>query len=433
MPLPGIGGVGDEMDMGMMSLIVECAIPSQMLHRYFEGLAQLRHLTAHHVPPPGGVIEPQPLGVLPPQRDDARPDVAWMLVERLRHMGKRQVCALAGEEAEGARPLGDIIRIGGLNLLHALPGGNIFCVLPGVLTGLYIFEFGDKFGQFYYPPFYVIINKIVKADVVHMKLYQRDYCKKPKESEIAEYNQIQTEETSELPIGRQNLYYKYPEAIRHHNSLFPNNHIDLYDWKASGKMSELTEEFAQLVQNPNTNERKILEFINHRPAQYIIGSLLIHKDFGHHEAYIFPEFSIGGGKYYADYLIVGKNSGGYEFIFVELESPNTRITIKSGYDGQSTRAGLNQIFDWKSSIESNFAALTREFEKASNPENTLPPEFQHYDSTRMHYIVIAGLRTDYNGVTYRTRRSRSKEQGIDQYHYNNLVDFSRELETRSTF
>ena len=121
-----------------------------MFHRYFEDLTQFRHPTAHHVPPPGGAVESQSFGVLPAQRDDARPDVARMLIECLRHMGKRQVCAFAGEQAGGARPLGDIVRIGGLNLLHTLPGGNVFRILSGVLTWLYIFEFGDEFWRFHF-------------------------------------------------------------------------------------------------------------------------------------------------------------------------------------------------------------------------------------------------------------------------------------------
>ena len=33
-----------------------------------------------------------------------------------------------------------------------------------------------------------------------------------------------------------------------------------------------------------------------------------------------------------------------------------------------------------------------------------PLEFRQYDSTRIHYMVIAGLWDDYNDVTYHIRR-----------------------------
>lgn len=265
-----------------------------------------------------------------------------------------------------------------------------------------------------------------------MKLYQRDYTKEPTEFEKREYEQV-CENEKEVMIGKKNLYYKYPEAVRHYNSLFPNNHIELIDWKMSGKMNELTEEFYHIVHNPSSTERDILRFINHKPAQYIIGSLLTYKNFGHHETYIFPEFSIGNGKYYADYLIVGKNSGGYEFVFVELEAPNKSTTIKSGYEGQATRSGLNQISDWKYQIETDFTSITKEFEKSCIDAENLPIEFRQYDSTRMHYMVIVGLRDDYNDITYRTRRSKAQAQEIDMYHYDNLIDLSKSLLEKNTF
>jgi hypothetical protein len=267
-----------------------------------------------------------------------------------------------------------------------------------------------------------------------MKLYQRDYCKKPIDLEKKEYEIVLGEEKSEMiKLCRRNLYHKYPEAIRHYCSLFPNNHIDLYDWKTSGLMRGFTDEFEKLVHDLNTNERDILNFINHKPAHYIVGSLLTYKNFGHHESYIFPEFSIGNGAYYADYLLVGKNSGGYEFVFVEFEAPNKRTTIKGGYEGQSTRAGLNQIIDWKYMIDSNYISITKEFEKLCGIKESLPVEFGQYDSTRMHFMVISGLRDDYNGVTYRIRRIKAKEQGIEMYHYDNLIELSKQLEDKNTF
>lgn len=43
-------------------------------------------------------------------------------------------------------------------------------------------------------------------------------------------------------------------------------------------------------------------------------------NFGHHDAYIIPEFMLGNS-YKVDYLLIGKSSRGYEFVFIELEKP----------------------------------------------------------------------------------------------------------------
>ena len=40
-----------------------------------------------------------------------------------------------------------------------------------------------------------------------MKLYRRDYCKEPTESEMKEYEQILVEEKEGRHMGRKNFYY----------------------------------------------------------------------------------------------------------------------------------------------------------------------------------------------------------------------------------
>lgn len=65
-----------------------------------------------------------------------------------------------------------------------------------------------------------------------------------------------------------------------------------------------------------------------------------------HEAYLFPEFQLGN-LYKADYLLMGKSSVGFEFIFIELESPYGKITLNDGQLGAEFRDGISQLEDWK--------------------------------------------------------------------------------------
>ena len=189
-----------------------------------------------------------------------------------------------------------------------------------------------------------------------MNLYKRDYIKVPPSlQETAEFNKIkEAEKIKGMEFGRINLRRNYPEAIRHFESLFPNNHIELFDFQKENLMENTTQQFLDLIHNENSNERDILNFINHTPAYYIIAGIFKYFNFGHHDSYVFPEFKIGN--YIADYLLIGKSSGGYEFIFVELEHPNGRTTLKSGHEGQSCRSGTYQIYDWRAEIEANFSS-----------------------------------------------------------------------------
>ena len=63
----------------------------------------------------------------------------------------------------------------------------------------------------------------------------------------------------------------------------------------------------------------------------------------------------------------------------------------------------------------------------------LPTDIQKYDSTRFHYVVIAGLRDDFSDTTYRERRAKMKESDIHLLHHDNLLDNARTLLQRDTF
>ena len=191
-----------------------------------------------------------------------------------------------------------------------------------------------------------------------MRLYNRDYRSITQE-EKAKYEEIKATEITGVPLGTINHYCDYPEAVKHYLSYFPNNHIFLGDVKKSCDIHLINEDFRALVHNISTTEQDILRFINHEPqAYYIIGSIFNAGGFrfGHHDSYIFPEFRLGND-YRADYLLIGKSSGGYEFIFVEFEKSNGRVTLSSGNPGQVIRSGNYQILDWKYWVDSKFSSL----------------------------------------------------------------------------
>ena len=56
-----------------------------------------------------------------------------------------------------------------------------------------------------------------------------------------------------------------------------------------------------------------------------------------------------------------------------------------------------------------------------------------YDTTRMHYVVVAGLRSDFDEKTYRLQRDKLKKEDIKLLHYDNICDSADRLLDVRTF
>lgn len=183
-----------------------------------------------------------------------------------------------------------------------------------------------------------------------MKIYDRDYTKLEKD-EIKEWEMLKEKEivyvNGKATRFRRGLFRKYPKACRHYLSIFPNNYLDIEELQEEEKLQELNEKFLNTLDEQATNERAILNYIKNNGAYFIIASILKSNfNFGHHNAFIIPEFMLGVS-YKADYLLIGRSSGGYEFVFVELESPSGNVTLGDGELGEVFRKGIKQVRDWE--------------------------------------------------------------------------------------
>jgi hypothetical protein len=257
-----------------------------------------------------------------------------------------------------------------------------------------------------------------------MNLYKRDYTKiTPEEQEEFSLfdKSITVEGLGELPIKRACIP---PKALRYYETLFPNNYLDVFELQElKAELDCRLEQFKNLLDFEDIKESDILQFVKNTDGKsyFIIASLLRRYDFGHHGVFLFPEFQIGN-TYRADFLIIGISSNGYEFIFVELESPKGKITISDGYLGEAFRKGLNQIDDWKTWLNANFSSLKETFYKAKKQERLLPDEFVSMNNDRIHYVVIAGRRDDFSPTTRQLRLRIKRERNCSLLHYDNLID-----------
>lgn len=262
-------------------------------------------------------------------------------------------------------------------------------------------------------------------------LFIRDYSELTQE-EICEKEKVDAEgcHVFGAKYGRKNFFHKYPKAVRHYMSLFPNNYMDVQLLKDEIELEKQCDGFEELLTNRDITELDIKRYVQNNVFYHIPASIFSHYDFGHHEAVLFKEFPLGT-KYIADYLLVGRASGGWQFIFVEFENPYGRITLADGNPGEAIRKGMNQIDEWKPFIEGYFSTLSAEFEKYT--KQPLPKEFTRFDSTRMHYVVVAGRRSDYNETTRLFQRRSDTERNIKILHYDNILDDARNLIGAKTY
>ena len=268
-----------------------------------------------------------------------------------------------------------------------------------------------------------------------MRLYSRDY-RELLDEEFEEWMRLRKEEIVSEENGvtiRTPKFHEYPKAARHYLSLFPNNYLDPVDLKTKqDSFTKLIYLFDKKLSEEGINERGIYQFIKNNEAYFIIASILReYYNFGHHNAFIFPEFKLGNS-FEVDYLLVGQNSDGWHFVFVEIQEPYGMIVLQSGEFGKCIREGLSQVSNWEAWLEANYPSLHETFDKSRNDKEVLPEEFYRLDKTRINFLVVAGRRSDFTKTTYRRARSYHDSRTTIT-HYDKLVDASLKLLERSTY
>lgn len=225
------------------------------------------------------------------------------------------------------------------------------------------------------------------------------------------------------------IHDQYP-AIGYNLSLFPNNRIIqeyLDGCFENPNPQAILNSFISLIDNLETTERHVLNFIKNNFAYFIPASIA--KDYanwGHHELYVFPEFPLGTN-YKVDYLVLGNNSEGYHLMFVEFENPYDNITTKDGEFGVTLRKGLSQITDWQYWLEKNFSHLKSVFEKSKSDHYRLPDELFEYDSTRITLALVGGRRDDFSTKTYLLRRKHLQKDRTVILHYDNIINLAQSM------
>ena len=145
-----------------------------------------------------------------------------------------------------------------------------------------------------------------------------------------------------------------------------------------------------------------------------------------HTAVSASQAPFSASAYVADYLLIGNSSDGYQFVFVELEAPNGRITKEKGTRfGEVINKGIEQVRDWQMYIAANWNVIVAELEKHSFSNTKLPRQLYKYCPYQIYYAVIAGLRKDFENIRDRKLQLQN-ENNITLLHYENLIDVANE-------
>lgn len=192
-------------------------------------------------------------------------------------------------------------------------------------------------------------------------LYDRDFTVLAPEEE-QEKERIDAEENAARKLSLAGKYVSLlsgscPALLR---QPFPNNFMDFMLLRDEKVLNAQCDGFEALLRDRSISELDIKRYIQNNKYYHIPASIFSNYTFGHHEAVLFKEFPLGT-QYVVDYLLAGRASGGWQFIFVEFENPYNNIVVKDGDWGMTVRKGLKQIRDWQAFIAANYAVLYEEF------------------------------------------------------------------------
>ena len=170
-----------------------------------------------------------------------------------------------------------------------------------------------------------------------MKLQDRDYSIYLNEEEKRAYEAEAAYAALKGPKSTRGFpRFSHPdkdirEFIWHKRSLFPNNYLHLAEYKNEFDFEIEAEKFNDIIYNCK-NELEIQQYIKQNKKWFIPGSIFVDYNFGHHDAYLFPEQELGN----------------------EFEKANTEYLLQTrNTESESVRKGLTQIQDWKRWMDKN--------------------------------------------------------------------------------
>ena len=169
------------------------------------------------------------------------------------------------------------------------------------------------------------------------------------------------------------------------------------------------------VINSAKKEGDVQKYIKSNQKWFIPISIMKAYDFGHHFSCVVPEYQLGA-EYRLDYLLIGKSSLGYQFVFVEFEDVNVDYRLKTANsETDKVRKGLNQIRDWKRWIEQH-----REYFLGGEGIRKIAHNVPLWG---VRYCLVVGRRNRMDDISNQLRGELQRDAGVTIMSYDRLVDY----------
>ena len=189
----------------------------------------------------------------------------------------------------------------------------------------------------------------------------------------------------------------------------------LKDYACPDGVSEEDIDVLRCVIDDANDERPIQELLQSRPQ--LLASLVR----GPHR-YCIPKVRLGSS-YVTDFLLAYADSAGIHWILVEIETPNSSVTLANGNEfDQYARKGVSQIEEWREWLQDNLDQARR-----SRQDNGLG---LHDIRPQAEGIVLVGRRDVLRPNAQKLRNQRREQMSIRMHTYDWLVE---QLEGASQF
>lgn len=189
----------------------------------------------------------------------------------------------------------------------------------------------------------------------------------------------------------------------------------LHKYIAPDLIEESDIEKLRFVIESASDEQPMQEFFQDQP--HILVSLMRGP-----WRYCIPKVSLGG-KYVADFFLADVDSTGIRWVLVELETPNSPVTLSNGENfDKHARRGVSQIEEWREWIQDNLDAARRLQENNGLGLVDIRPQAEG--------IVLVGRRANLNKNASRLRNQLFEGRGIRMRTYDWLLE---QLEGMRTF